>query len=143
MGLRDVLLHDITPRATLVVTIVGMIGLWAWAFGKVPVVGEDGFVLRVTLAKDVQTIVGGDINDLKRQSADTSKKVDNIKVALDAILADYYSKRVKEATRQRCKLPPTETAERDRLWDQINLDLNLYRIYSGDMQWQRPSCSEV
>lgn len=143
MGIKEILTNDLTPRATLVVTIIGMLGLWAWAFGKVPVVGQDGFVLRVTLAGDVRTIVGKDIDDLKRQSTETAAKVDNIKISLDAILADYYSKRVKEGVRQRCKLAESAISERDRLWDQINKDLNLYRVYSGDSQWQRPSCGEV
>lgn len=143
MGFREALMKDISREVMLVAIVLAMCGLWLWAFGKVPIEGQDGFVLRVTLASDVQTIVGKDIGDLKQQSAETSKKVDNIKVALDAILADYYSKRVKDATRQRCKLPPTETGERDRLWDQIGKDLNLYRIYSGDTTFQRPTCSDV
>lgn len=127
----------------MMLTLV-MSGLWVWAFGKAPVISNpDGFVLRVTLAGDVRTIVGKDIDDLKRQSTETAAKVDNIKISLDAILADYYSKRVKEAVRQRCKLAENAISERDRLWDQINKDLNLYRVYSGDSQWQRPSCGEV
>lgn len=126
------------------VVLLAMCGLWAWAFGKVPVEGEHGFVLRASLADGVKTIVGDDIDGLKTQSAQTSKQVTDIKIALDQILADYYSKRVKDGVRQRCKLNPLlDIGERDRLWDQINKDLNLYRIYSGDITWQRPSCSEV
>lgn len=143
MGIRDTLTKDISREVLLVIIVIGMLGLWAWAFGKVPIDGEHGFVMRVTLATDVQTIVGKDINDLKAQSHETAQKVDNIKIALDAILADYYSKRVKDATRQRCKLAPLETGERDRLWDQIGKDVNLYRIYSGDGTYQRPTCSDV
>ncbi len=151
MGIKETLTKDLSREVMLVILVLGMCSLWVWAFGKVPIIAEhDGFVLRVNLPGDVQTIVGKDIDDLRKQSSETSKKidqtaskVDNIKVALDAILADYYSKRVKEAVRQRCKLPLTEIGERDRLWDQINRDLNLYRVYSGDRDWQRPSCGEV
>lgn len=144
MGMREALSSEITPRVALVVLTLAMCGLWVWAFGKAPIVADqDGFVLRIHLASDVQTIVGKDIDDLKKQSADTSRKVDNIKVALDAILADYYSKRIKDATRQRCKLPLAEIGERDRLWDQISKDLNLYRGYSGDTGFQRPTCQDV
>lgn len=143
MGIKETLTNGISREIMLVIIVLGMLGLWAWAFGQVPIAGEHGFVLKATLAGDVKTIVGNDVDDLRRQSAETSKKVDNIKVALDAILADYYSKRVKDATRQRCKLPPGETGERDRLWDQIGKDLNLYRIYSGDSTFQRPTCQDV
>lgn len=144
MGLREALTKDISREVILVVIVLAMCSLWVWAFGKVPVVADpDGFVMRVHLASDVQTIVGKDIDELKHQSAKTEQKVDNIKVALDAILADYYSKRIKDATRQRCKLPLGETGERDRLWDQISKDINLYRIYSGDVTFQRPTCLDV
>lgn len=143
MGIREKLTQDISREVMVVMTVIAMLGMWMWAFGKVPVEGEHGFVLKATLAADVKTIVGKDIDELKQQSAQTSTKVDQIKVALDAILADYYSKRIKDATRQRCKLGAADTAERDRLWDQINADLNLYRMYSGDQNYQRPSCSEV
>jgi hypothetical protein len=143
VGIKETLTNDFTPRVTIVIVLLAMTGLWAWAFGKVPIPGDHGFVLRVQLAGDVQTIVGKDINDLKAASKETSEKVDNIKVALDQILADYYNKRVKDAVRQRCKLNPLETAERDRLWDQINKDWNLYRIYSGDRETPRPTCSDV
>lgn len=143
MGIKETLTQEITPKVAIVIVVLAMCGLWAWAFGKIPIEGQNGFVMRITLASDVQTIVGKDIDDLKKQAGETSKKVDNIKTALDQILADYYSKRVKDGVRQRCKLNPLETAERDRLWDQINKDLNLYRIYSGDTEWQRPTCGEV
>lgn len=144
MGIRDALTHEITPRVALVVITLAMCTLWVWAFGKAPIAAEqDGFVMRIHLASDVQTIVGKDIDELKKQSNDTSRKVDNIKVALDQILADYYSKRIKDATRQRCKLPPAETGERDRLWDQISQDVSLYKVYSGDSGYQRPTCSDV
>lgn len=123
---------------------LAMCGLWVWAFGKAPIVADpDGFVMQVHLAESVRTIVGKDIEDLKQQAKETSRKVDNIKTALDAILADYYIKRVRDATRKRCKLPLNETSERDRLWDQIGKDLNLYRIYSGDSTLQRPTCRDV
>lgn len=143
MNIKETLANEFTPRVTIVIIIVAMAGLWLWAFGKVPIPGDHGFVLRVSLAGDVKTIVGDDIDDLKKQSGETSKQVNDIKMALDQILADYYSKRVKDGVRQRCKTDILNTAERDRLWDQINKDLNLYRIYSGDMDWQRPTCSEV
>lgn len=143
MGIRDTLLQNLPKEVLIVVSILVMVGLWTWAFGKVPIEGQEGFVMRVTLANDVKTIVGRDIDELKKQSKETSQKVDNIKVALDQILADYYSKRIKAAVRQRCKLNPLETSERDRLWDQINQDVNLYKQYSGDREYQRPTCSEV
>lgn len=139
----DTLIKLLPPKVLLIVVVISMCGLWAWAFGQIPVEGQHGFVLKETLANDVQRIVGSDIEALKKQSATTERKVDRIKVALDRILADYYSKRIKDATRQRCKLPVGETAERDRLWDQINSDLNLYRMYSGDERYQRPTCGEV
>lgn len=144
MGFRETLTKDFSREVIIVVIVLAMMGLWAWAFGKVPIAAErDGFVLRISLAGDVQTIVGKDIDDLKKQGGETSKQVQDIKTALDQILADYYSKRVKDGVRQRCKLNPLDTSERDRLWDQITKDMNLYRIYSGDVEWQRPTCGEV
>lgn len=135
--------NEFTPRVTIVIIIVAMAGLWAWAFGKVPIAGDHGFVLRASLAGDVKTIVGKDVDELKAESAKTSRQVSDIKVALDQILADYYSKRIKDAVRQRCKLNPIDTGERDRLWDQINRDVYLYKQYSKDEYYTRPTCSEV
>lgn len=143
MGLKETLTKDISREVIVVIVVLAMCGLWVWAFGGVPIKGQDGFVLRVTLASDVQTIVGKDIDELKRQTTEMSSQTREIKTALDQILADYYAKRVKDGVRQRCKLSPLDTAERDRLWDQINEDLRMYRIYSGDMDWQRPTCGEV
>lgn len=139
----DKLLQGISQRVSLVMTVLAMCGLWAWALGKVPIPGEHGFVYQTELKAQVQQQVGQDIDQLKKQTAETSTKVDNIKTALDQILADYYSKRVQDEVRRRCKLPLTETEERARLWDQITKDVNLYRIYSGDSNYDRPSCAEV
>lgn len=139
----DTLLHGITQRVMLVMTVIAMMGLWAWALGKVPIPGEHGFVFQSEVNAQIQQQVGKDIDQLKKQSAETSTKVDNIKVALDAILADYYSKRIKDAVRQRCKLPPTQVEDRDRLWDQITRDVGLYRQYSGDLNYERPTCTDV
>jgi len=143
VGIKETLTSGMSREVIIVMVLLAMTGLWAWAFGKVPIDGEHGFVMRVTLSDDVKTIVGKDVEGLKKQSQETSQKVDNIKIALDRILADYYSKRIKDATRQRCKLPLGEIAERDRLWDQINGDVNLYRQYSGDTSYQRPTCQDV
>lgn len=133
----------LTWKTTMIFIIIAMIGLWSWALGKVPIAGDYGFVLQADLEKRIKQTVGRDIDDLKAQSTTTSDKVDSIKTSLDAVLADLYGKRLKEGVRQRCKLPPTATEERDRLWDQINRDLNLYRKYSGDPTYVRPGCEEV
>lgn len=137
------LLDGLTHRGVVVVIILAMAGLWSWALGFVPIPGDYGFVYKAELHDTLQKGVGQDIDQLKKQSAETSTKVDNIKTALDQILADYYSKRIKDAVRQRCKLPPTAVEDRDRLWDQITKDVNLYRIYSGDGHYERPTCLEV
>lgn len=123
------------------VVLLAMMGMWAWALGKVPVEGEHGFAYKQSLAAEVQTIVGKDIDDLKKQQTTTSSKVDSIKTSLDAVLADLYSKRVFENTRKRCKAADPD--ERARLFNEINKDVNLYRIYSGDTGYQRPGCDEV
>lgn len=139
----DRLLQGITQRVAIVIAVLAMCFLWVWAFGQIPIPGEHGFVFHAELTRAIQQQVGKDIDDLKKQSGETSTKVDKIKVALDQILADYYSKRIKEAVRQRCKLPSTAIEDRDRLWDQITQDVNLYRSYSGDRYYERPSCAEV
>lgn len=139
----DNLLHNVPQKVSLVIAVVAMMGLWLWALGKVPIPGEYGFVYQAEISKRIKLEVGQDIDQLKKQSAETSTKVDNIKVALDQILADYYSKRIKDGVRQRCKLPVTAVEDRDRLWDQITKDVNLYRMYSGDLHYERPSCSDV
>lgn len=143
MNCTELFLKDVSHKVIAMIVLLAMIGLWAWAFGMVPVTGEHGFVLRAELPLLIQAQQGHDIDELKKQAAETSTKVDNIKTALDQILADYYSKRVQDGVRRRCKLSPLETEERARLWDQITRDVNLYRIYSGDSNYERPSCSEV
>jgi hypothetical protein len=143
MGVKESLTSGFSREVVIVIVLLAQVGLWVWAFGKVPIPGEHGFVFKSQLAAETQTIVGQRVDELKRESRETAKKVDNIKVALDQILADYYSKRIKDAVRQRCKLHPLETAERDRLWDQINRDVTLYKMYSGDTEYIRPTCSEV
>lgn len=143
MGIRDRLLEGFSQRALIVLSILVMMGMWIWALGQIPIPGEHGFVLAAELDAVIQGKVGQDIDSLKKQSKETSTKVDNIKVALDQILADYYSKRIKDGVRQRCKLPPASVEDRDRLWDQITKDVNLYKIYSGDQSYIRPTCFEV
>lgn len=137
------LVSTLTWRSTMVLVMIVMSGLWAWALGKVPIAGEYGFVLQAELEQKIKGAVGPDIDTLKKQSAETSKNVDSIKTSLDAVLADLYSKKIKDGVRQRCRLPVTSTEERDRLWDQISRDLNLYRKYSGDATYVRPGCDEV
>lgn len=143
MGIRDQLLQGFSQRVLVVIAILVMMGMWVWAVGQIPIPGEHGFVFAAELDDKIKGKVGQDIDQLKKQTAETSTKVDNIKIALDQILADYYSKRIKDAVRQRCKIPLTDTAERDRLWDQMAKDVNLYRQYSGDQNYIRPSCQEV
>lgn len=143
MGISDKLLEGVSHKVIFMIVLLAMIGLWSWAFGLVPIAGEHGFVLQAELDQRVKDGVGKDIDALKKQSAETSTKVDNIKTALDQILADYYSKRIKDAVRQRCKLPSNAIEDRDRLWDQITKDVNLYRIYSGDSNYERPTCVDV
>lgn len=137
------LLDGLTHRGVFVVIILAMAGLWSWALGMVPIPGQYGFVYQAELSQKIQDGVGKDIDALKSQTRETSTKVDNIKTALDQILADYYSKRIRDGVRQRCKLPPTAVEERDRLWDQVTKDLNLYHIYSGDKSFERPTCLDV
>lgn len=137
------LVKDLPQKVIFVIVILAMCGLWAWALGQVPIPGEHGFVYQAELDQRIHTAVGQDIDSLKKETAETSTKVDSIKVALDRILADYYSKLVIDETRRRCKLPATEIDERIRLFDQINKDVNLYRIYSGDVNYLRPTCADL
>lgn len=141
MPIVEKLTSQFTWRTTVSVVLLAMMGMWAWATGHAPIEGQHGFVLRQSLVGEVQTIVGKDIDDLKKQQSTTEAKVDSIKSSLDAVLADLYAKRIFENTRKRCKA--TDNEERARLFNEINKDVNLYRIYSGDSIYQKPTCDEV
>lgn len=150
MNLRAALLADLTPHERLRITVVSILlvilGFITWALGLIPLPGPQGFVYAAEFDAKVHAIVGDvqkDLGELKQQSQQTAAKVDKVSIALDAVLADYYSKRINEAMRRRCKLSSSEVDERVRLWQQINQDVLLYRQYSGDSTYQRPSCDEV
>lgn len=143
MGIPETILNQLPQKVVTMLIVLAMLGLWTWALGKMPIPGEHGFVYQAELKQQIQSAVGSDIDSLKTQSAETSTKVDSIKTALDQILADYYSKRVIDEVRRRCKLAAGEMDEKARLFDQINKDVNLYRIYSGDTSYVRPTCADI
>jgi hypothetical protein len=150
MGVRDALTRDLTPverwRVALVTTLMGIFSFIFWSLGLIPLPGDHGFIYAATFETRVQAVVGDvkkELGELKQQSQQTAAKVDKVAAGLDAVLTDYYSKRITSAVRQRCKLPVTDVDERARLWEQINSDVRFYRQYSGDATYQRPSCEEV